>query len=209
MSAGWRVKRARSAVGVSPVRMATVGSWNAIAGGAGGLGDADQRRAQVAFDVDRQGFDGGNVEDAAAFVARRDGREHEAIDAPEKSGEGFAGAGGSEDEGGFAAGDGGPAELLGPRGGGEDGVEPRADGRVEEVERVSGHGSRCDFSWRTHSCVPHQTHLDAWALSRRRRHECRRGTQECVRHGLSFQCFSGNNSSRAGVGGVLGAAVGG
>ena len=109
------------------------------AGGAGGLGDADQRGLQVAFDVDGEGLDGGDVEDAAAFVARRDGREHEAIDAPQKGGEGFAGAGGGEDEGGFAARDGGPAELLRSRGGGEDGVEPRADGRVEEVERVRGH----------------------------------------------------------------------
>ena len=141
ISAGRRVKRARSAVGVSPVRMAMVGSWKASAGGAGGLGDADERGLQVAFDVHGEGFDGGDVEDAAAFVARRDGREHEAVDAPQKGGEGLAGAGGGEDEGGFAAGDGGPAELLGSRGGGEDGVEPGADGRVEEVEGVSGHGS--------------------------------------------------------------------
>ena len=142
ISAGRRVKRARSAAGVSPVRMAMVGSWNSRRLAAGGLGDADQRGAQVAFDIDGEGLDGRNVEDAAALVARRDGREHEAIDAPQKGGEGFAGAGGGEDEGGFAARDGGPAELLRPRGGGEDGVEPRAHGRVEEGGGggFSGHG---------------------------------------------------------------------
>jgi hypothetical protein len=112
------------------------------AGGAGGLGDADQRGAQVAFDIDGEGLDGGNVEDAAALAARRDGREHKVIDAPQEGGDGFAGAGGGEDEGGFAARDGGPAELLRPRGGGEDGVEPGAHGRVEEVEGVSGHGDQ-------------------------------------------------------------------
>ena len=111
-----------------------VGSWNSTPGGARGLGDADQRGAQVAFDVDGQGLDGGNVEDAAALVARRDGREHQAVDAPQKGGERLAGAGGGEDEGGFAARDGGPAELLRPRGGGEDGIEPRAHGRMEEGE---------------------------------------------------------------------------
>ena len=110
--------------------------------GAGGLGDADERGAEVAFDIDGEGLDGGDIEDAAALVARRDGGEHEAVDAPQKGGEGFAGAGGGEDEGGFAAGDGGPAELLGPGGSGEDGVEPGADGRVEEGEGgFRGHGS--------------------------------------------------------------------
>src|ERR1019366_661488 len=111
--------------------------------GEGGLGDADEGGAEIAFDIDGEGLDGRNVEDAAALGARRDGREHEAIDAPQEGGEGLAGAGGGEDEGGFTAGDGGPAELLGSRGGGEDGVEPRAHGRVEEVEGgPRGHGSQ-------------------------------------------------------------------
>ena len=104
------------------------------AGGARGLRDADQRATQVAFDVDGQRFDGRDVEDAAALVARRDGREHEAIDAPQEGGEGFAGAGRRKDEGGFAARDGGPAEQLRSRGGRKDGFEPGAHGRVEEVE---------------------------------------------------------------------------
>ena len=113
--------------------------------GTGGLGDAHQRGAQVAFDIDGEGFDGGNVDDAAALVARRDGREHQSIDAPQKGGEGLAGARGGEDEGGFAARDGGPAELLRARGRGEDGVEPGSYGRVEEGQGgFSGHGSPHD-----------------------------------------------------------------
>ena len=104
------------------------------AGGAGGLGDAGEGGAQVAFDIDGEGLDGGNVEDAAALGARRDGGEHESIDAPQEGGEGFAGAGGGEDEGGFAARDGGPAELLGARGSGEDGFEPGAYGGGKKVE---------------------------------------------------------------------------
>ena len=39
--------------------------------GAGGLRDADQRGLQVAFDIDGERLDGRDVEDAAAFVARR------------------------------------------------------------------------------------------------------------------------------------------
>ena len=105
------------------------------------MGDADEWRLQVAFDVDGERLDGGDVEDAAAFLARRDGREHQAIDTPQKGGERFAGSRGGEDEGGFAAGDGGPAHLLGSRGGGEDGVKPCSYGWMEEVERVRGHGS--------------------------------------------------------------------
>ena len=66
-------------------------------GGAGGLGDAHQWGAQVAFDIDGEGLDGRNVEYAAALMARRDGREHQAIDAPQEGGERFAGARGGED----------------------------------------------------------------------------------------------------------------
>src|ERR1019366_783509 len=77
--------------------------------GAGGPGDAGEGGAQVAFDIDGKRLDGRDVEDAAALVARRHGGEHEAVDAPQECGEGFAGTGGGEDEGGVAAGDGGPA----------------------------------------------------------------------------------------------------
>src|ERR1035437_5151475 len=160
ISAGGRAERARSPAGGGPGGGGRGGSWGAEAGGggrggAGGLRDADQRGAEVAFDIDGEGLDGGNVEDVAALVARRNGHEHEAIDAPQKGGEGLAGAGGGQDKGRFAAGDGGPAELLGPRGSGEDGVEPRAYGRVEEAEGgFRGHGGRAPMkgvapAWRS------------------------------------------------------------
>src|ERR1035441_10436880 len=110
ISAGGRVKRAHSAAGGSPVRMAMGGSWKptpaaragwgvtgaagafgggGVAGadgdggfverdarGAGGLGDAGEGGAQVAFDIDGKRLDGRDVEDAAALVARRHGGEH-------------------------------------------------------------------------------------------------------------------------------------
>jgi len=59
-----------------------------------GVGDADEGRAQVALYINGEGFYGGDVEDAAAL--RLGGRrgKHEAVEAPEESGEGFAGAGG-------------------------------------------------------------------------------------------------------------------
>ena len=105
----------------------------------GGLRDADERGAEVALDVNGEGFDWGYIEDAAAgFFGRLVGGEHQAVDAPEEGGESFAGAGGGEDQRRIAAGDGGPAEDLRARGAGEDGGEPVADGGVEEVERVRG-----------------------------------------------------------------------
>jgi hypothetical protein len=60
--------------------------------------------------------------------------EHQAVEAPEKGGEGFAGAGGSEDQGAFAARDGGPAEALRRGGGAERGTEPVAGDGMEESE---------------------------------------------------------------------------
>ena len=63
---------------------------------AGEGGDAQEGGAEVAFDVDGEGFEGADVDDAAAgflwnFVERR-AIEQERIQAPEKGGEGFAGA---------------------------------------------------------------------------------------------------------------------
>ena len=42
--------------------------------------------------------------------------------------------------------------------------------------------------WRTHSCVPHPDSSGCSAIpapAARRRHEWRRGTHECVRHGAA------------------------
>jgi len=61
-----------------------------------GLGDSDERCAEIAFNIDGEGFDRGDVDDAAALGFGRSGSKHEAIDGPEKCGEGFAGAGGGK-----------------------------------------------------------------------------------------------------------------
>ena len=103
----------------------------------GGLGYADERSAEVAFDVNGEGFDRGYIEDAATgFFGRLVGGEHQAVDAPEEGGESFAGTCGGEDERRIAACDGGPSEDLRARGAGEDGGEPIADGRMKEIERI-------------------------------------------------------------------------
>ena len=62
--------------------------------------------------------------------------EHEAVQAPEEGGEGFAGAGGGEDEGAFAAGDDGPAEALWGGGRVEDSLEPLGRDAMEAGEGV-------------------------------------------------------------------------
>ncbi len=64
--------------------------------------------------------------------------EHELVEAPEEGGEGFASAGGGEDEGGVAAGDGGPALLLGQGGRFKDLAEPLGGDGVELEEGVGG-----------------------------------------------------------------------
>ena len=87
------------------------------AAAAGHVGDAGEGRAQVALHVDGEGLEGRNIDDAAAlFLALPDGVEHQPVEAPEEGREGFAGSGGSQDEGAFAAGDDRPAQSL--RGGG-------------------------------------------------------------------------------------------
>ena len=96
-----------------------------------GVGDADEGQAEVSLHINGEGFDRGDVEDAAAlFFGGRRGK-HEAVEAPEEGGEGFAGAGGCAEEGGFAPGDWFPAEELGAGGRVEDGVEPGADRRMK------------------------------------------------------------------------------
>jgi hypothetical protein len=80
---------------VSPVRTLMDGLVKGDAHAAGHVGDAGERRAQVALDIDGQGLERRDVDDAAAClcsVVRR--LEHEAVEAPEECGKGFAGAGG-------------------------------------------------------------------------------------------------------------------
>ena len=70
-----------------------------VAEALGGLRDADERGAEVALDVNGEGFDWGDIKDAATgFFGRLVGRKHQAVDAPEEGGEGFTGAGWGEDQ---------------------------------------------------------------------------------------------------------------
>jgi hypothetical protein len=105
-----------------------------------GLRNANQGSAQIAFDVHSQRFDGRNVYDATALGGRRDGREHEAIDAGEKGGKSLAGSGRSEDQSGFATSDGWPTGKLRASGSGENGLEPVANGGMEKAQDVRGRG---------------------------------------------------------------------
>jgi hypothetical protein len=114
----------------------------------GGLRNADERGAEVAFDVRGERFNRRDVEYAAALRFFGDGREHQAVDAPEEGRESFAGAGGRENQSGIAASDGGPAERLRLGGAGENGFEPIANRRVKKVESVCVRcGRRRGCSW--------------------------------------------------------------
>jgi hypothetical protein len=107
------------------------------AGSLGHVGDAGERGTEVALDVDREGFERGDVDDAGAGVSRAIA-EHELVEAPEEGGEGFAGAGWGEYESGLGAGNGWPAVALGWCGLVEDGSEPACGDGVEEGEGVRG-----------------------------------------------------------------------
>ena len=128
MSAGWRRKRARSRWGVSPVRTLIERLVEGDAPAAGHVGDAGERRTQIALDVDGQGFEGRDVDDPCSHLSfrrqscpaalalsyvLRTWMEHQPVEAPEEGGEGFAGSGGGEDQGAFAASDDRPAQRCG------------------------------------------------------------------------------------------------
>jgi hypothetical protein len=110
--------------------------------------DADQRRVEVAFDVSGEGFERREIDDAAAAFGRIGRRaQHQLVQAPEEGGEGFAGAGGCEDERRFAACDGGPAFDLGRGGGVEDLAKPARGNGMEERERGVGRAGWCGFGF--------------------------------------------------------------
>ncbi|MCB5281022.1 hypothetical protein BJQ89_00757 [Arthrobacter sp. ES1] len=107
----------------------------------GGLGDADQRCAQVAFDVDAERLERRDVEhpgfafgrlSAGAFSSVKagqplglsGGRDEQAVECPEKGCECFAGTGGGDDEGMRAGGNRVPGPFLGGCGRGEGAQEP-------------------------------------------------------------------------------------
>src|SRR5205823_6843828 len=93
----------------------------------GFLADAGQGAAEVAFHVDREGLEGGDVQDAAALAwVGGWGRGGELVEGGEEGGQGFAGAGGGNHQHVRALSDGVPRAGLGRGGRGEGPPEPAA-----------------------------------------------------------------------------------
>ena len=102
--------------------------------------DSGQWCAQVAFDVGTECFEGRDVEDARAACGSGFVFAVQGVECPEECGEGFAGAGGGDDEGVVAVADALPGAFLGGGGCAEGGAEPVAYGGGEVGECV-GHVS--------------------------------------------------------------------
>ncbi len=97
------------------------------------VADAGEGAAEVAFDVDREGLERGDVQDPAALAPVGGGRGGgELVECGEEGGQGLAGAGGRDDEDVRALGEGVPGAGLGRGGGGERPREPGA-GRGREA----------------------------------------------------------------------------
>ena len=141
------------------------------------VGDAGQRRAQIALHVDCQRLQRRNVNDTATlrggvprprdvfvFVARVDRLQHESVQAPQKCRQGFTRACRREDQRILAACDDRPAHAL--RGGRflKDGLEPRRRDRMKAGKRVSRFGG---FGWER----GHGAHMRLAQCGRRRQSE--------------------------------------
>jgi len=79
------------------------------AGLAGHIGDAGERRAEVAFHVHGQGLQRAKVDDPASLGLGCRASQHEPVEAPEERGQRLTAAGRSQNEGVFAARDRRPA----------------------------------------------------------------------------------------------------
>ena len=137
-SGGLRTSSRRSSAGVSPVRMPTVGAWNAQrraarprarCPAAGPAGSSRRRRPGPAAARCRAGGCGGPCRSGG-------GCGDQPVDAPEERGQRLARTGGRQDQRVVAGGDGGPALGLGRGGLGERGREPRPHRRRERGERI-------------------------------------------------------------------------
>src|SRR6185436_8047325 len=104
-------------------------------GAVGRVLDARQWGAEVLLDVDGQGAERRDVEDAGALQRRRRRFGGEPVDREEERGERLPRTRRSQDQRVVAAGDRHPAVALGRGGLVERGVEPRADRGGEDVER--------------------------------------------------------------------------
>ena len=115
-SGGRLAKARRSSAGVSPVRMPTVMSGSGSPSRAERVADADQRRPEIALDVDRERLERAHVEHAAALGGL--GRlplGRQPVDRPQERGQRLAGAGRRDDEGVLAGADGRPGLSLSRR----------------------------------------------------------------------------------------------
>ena len=110
------------------------------------LGDPDERSAQVALDVDAEGFERGDVEDPGAGCSRccpcrrrvaLPVRRRQTVDRPEEGGERLARPGRRDDERVPAAGDRIPGPHLRGGGRGERPAEPLTGGGGEPFEHVA------------------------------------------------------------------------
>ena len=100
--------------------------------------DADQRGAQVALDVDREGLHGRDVEDTAALEPLLGDRlARQPVEGPQEGRQGLAGAGGGHDERMVARADRLPGPRLGRGGRAEGAPEPLRGGGGEAVEHIS------------------------------------------------------------------------
>ena len=95
-------------------------------------GDAGERRAQVAFDVDGQRLERGNVENPVAVA----GLVSQPVDRPQERRERLAGPRRRDDQRVVAVGNGRPCLRLRRRGRGERAGEPLTGGWAEAGERV-------------------------------------------------------------------------
>src|SRR3954471_1231867 len=101
----------------------------------GSLSNTYQRRAQVAFDVDRQRFYRRNVQNPATLHVVWSRRKHDAIDAPQERRQGLASPGRREDEGRLATSNRRPSGNLRSSGRMKDVLKPGSYGRVEDFQR--------------------------------------------------------------------------
>ena len=100
--------------------------------------DADQRGAQVALDVDREGLHGRDVEDTAALEPLLGDRlARQPVEGPQEGRQRLAGAGGGHDERMVARADRLPGPRLGRGGRAEGAPEPLRGGGGEAVEHIS------------------------------------------------------------------------
>ncbi len=120
------------------------GNVKRLVAGVSPIGDAGNRRPQVAFDVDRQRLQRRHVEDAtSAFAAARLRREHDSVDRPQKRRERLAASRGRQNQRRFTARDGGPSLRLWRRRRRKRRLEPVRDRTVKQVEHAGAfaHGS--------------------------------------------------------------------